>query len=436
VSMSATRRDSLRRSPHARALFETPEQSQRRSRQTSGFLLGLFFALWLLSLDQYLFIPAATVVSVLANPERKSTRGHDWALLWPMIAIAALAATLIPFTDYLGDSVRTLNVWLSGALLVWASYGRAWATGVLVRSLFAIWVASMGIYLTSVIAPPVTTALLSLKLASGPASSRIFWTPSQFFDLEVLRPIGFALYANELALFGLVITATYCWWFRPRASITVALVILSLTGLVLSTSRSLVLTTAVVLCFLLVAQVTAGSTVSTAVRLLTILGVLSLILLAFALNPYLIRDLTGQFDALAEARYGASADLRELSYVTGVQIFQQNWFAGVGGLPSLGHIQAGSHSLPISIAVRHGVLGLIALGAFILLAGSRAIRVILRSGWRRALVAATLLVALISCTAIQFDDDVLSFSGVVVATTLLGASLRDRESPTPANRND
>ena len=405
--------------------------------RVAAVLLVVFAVLWLVSLDQYVFIPLLAVVSYLRADGPPQLRGPA-PLVLALAGVVLLGLVAVVFSDYLSNAVRTANVWGSALLLLLAacSGGRR-STSIIVRTLLGVWLASMLVYAVGQLAPTVTDTLLDLKLSSGPASSRGFWDETSMFGVQVNRPVGFALYANELALFGLVIAGLYLWHERPTSRLWSAfLVLLAFTGVVLSTSRTLVLTVAAALLVLWAMRPHPRAANRWLARATATTSLISAVLLLLLAVPDLADVIRTDLDTVAGARVGASSSLRETAYSAGLDIARRNPWTGVGGLPSTGVIQAGSHNLPLSMLVRHGIPGLLLLLVVLVAVAVAAIRGLLRNEPYAGLVGMGLLVAVVSSLTIQFDDDILPFAGVVVATALLLEPSEEAEQPSPTGGAD
>ncbi|WP_290727323.1 O-antigen ligase family protein [Gordonia sp. UBA6683] len=301
------------------------------------------------------------------------------------------------------------------------------ARRVIARLLVWIWLGSLAIYCLAIASPSLANALLSLKISSGLSSSTSLYTPSLMFDLMIDRPIGFALYANELALFGIVSTALYLTVVPSKGTAaTRVLLLVVVIGLILSTSRSLVLTYAAVVAIVALTRARKSDNA----MLFGVVTRVSLVLAAgasiLALYPDIVGTVKSFLNSAAEARIGGSESLREHSYTGGQKIFLENIWTGVGGLPKDGFIQLGSHSLPLSIAVRHGVIGLIALGVIFGLAIWLALWAIyLQHDSSIARMGAAIFLCVIASATIQFDDDMLPLTATVLLITEL---IRRRKS--------
>lgn len=394
---------------------------------TAG-LLATFLVLWLVSFDQYLFVPILAIVSYLASghgPQAPALKAPV-VLTLALAGMAFLGLVAVGFTDYLSNASRTVDVYASTLLLVIAacSGGRR-STSLIVRVLLGIWILSLVVYAVGQFAPTLTNALLAAKTSTGPASSTGFWDETTMFGIQSTRPVGFALYANEFALFGLVVAPLYIWHERPRSRfLAAALILLSLVGVVLSTGRSLMLATAIALAILMAVRPSLHTrnprlslTMTTA--LLVAVGI-SVALVV----PDLGAVLRGELDTVSNARIGASQELRETAYQAGLELARDHFVSGVGGLPEIGGvIQAGSHDLLLSAIVRHGVPGLVLMVALLASVLVVALRALVQPTLSSGLVGMSLLVAFVVSVTIQFDDDVLTFATVVLATALMTAEL-------------
>ena len=382
----------------------------------------VFLVFWLASADQYLFFPTLAIW-LLNDGRRNLGRLKIPALIAvPISTMVLLSALSIYWTDYVGNAIRTLNVWGTALLFAVAilNGGRS-GRSVVIRVLLSIWLMSAAIYGMSKFAPALAGALLQLKITTNLSSSKSFSTPSQFFDLQIDRPIGFALYANELALFGVLIVALYLFHEASQSTILkLSLVFLAFGGLLLSTSRSIVLTYVLVVLFVGLLRLGLRGGVST-LRLLSTIAIITLLVLMLTLyNPDIVGDINRWLDELAGARYGGSARLRDESYSQGFNLFLDNLLGGVGGLPQIADIQVGSHSLPLSVLVRHGIPGGLALAVLLVTGAVLAVRAIFSPSTDSARLGTALIVAILCSVTIQFDDDMLPFLTFVSAATLLG----------------
>ncbi|MEP9390782.1 O-antigen ligase family protein [Gordonia sp. VNK1] len=276
------------------------------------------------------------------------------------------------------------------------------------------------------LAPSIVDTLLALKIRSGLSSSKQVYTPSLIFNFEIMRPIGFALYANELALLGLFSTGLFIANFPEMKRVTSRIILsVMLVGLILSTSRSILLTYIVVVGA--VATIRPRGSIGNKYGVLIRIGVvLATISICAILVPGLWSKTQSRLDELTAARVGGSADLRELSYTRGLQIFADNPFTGIGGLPHDGPIQIGSHSLPLSIAVRIGIIGLMALVFLLLVAMRLALWAVFANNASTARLGAVTIIGVISSITIQFDDDVLSIVGFMLVLAEIGRRTLER----------
>ncbi|HTB50467.1 MAG TPA: O-antigen ligase family protein, partial [Solirubrobacteraceae bacterium] len=290
----------------------------------------------------------------------------------------------------------------------------------LVRCLLGIWLLSIGIYLVSEVAPSISNLIESHRITITHNVAVGFSTQSTIFSHTVDRPIGFLLYANELALFGLLIVAVRLHELPVRRWLGAIYIGLALLFLLLSTSRTIILALVGVTVIFLFSRVRLAGSGRTLRAMSALTITLTLLFIALAANPNLLSGLSGDSNALLAARYGASYQLRDESYTVGLQIAQSNLWTGVGGLPQLGKIQAGSHSLPLSIWVEFGIPGLIVLATFLLILAFRGMYGLFSGPASLAWLGGALVVAVASCFTIQFDDDAFCLAGVVLASAAIG----------------
>lgn len=392
------------------------EPSPTTLRAYVGATLVAFLTLWMVSAEQYLFCPAVATAALLIGPLRQSI--YRFTLLEAASGVVVvLAAGAVLWSEYRGNAIRTADVWASAAILSIA-YRCASDSGrrYLVKSLLGVWILCVLAYVFSQAMPAVTDAL---EAARRPVTNTVavgFWTPSLIFDFEVNRPIGFLLYANELALFGLLIVAVRLKEYPASKLLAAAYISGSTYFLLLSTSRTLIGLFLLSCTAFAISRMLPRRLPRRVRGLYVVTAVASVALTAVVVTPILVPDLGAQQQELAEARYGASDELRELSYSTGLRLARENPLSGVGGLPQLGNIQAGSHSLPLSLWVRHGLPGLLLILTVLGVVGAAAVRALLAPSTADSWIGAMLFVALGSCLTIQFDDDIFSLVGVILAT--------------------
>ena len=419
--------------PSEEASSGGPASSARAALRPALVVFAAFLVLWATGLEQYLFVPVAALLTVVVSRTSPRALRVPGALGWACLMMAALGAAAMVWSPHWSDAARTLNVWLSG-LLVAAAHRSATARGrsALVVSFVLVWVASMAVYALAVAAPAVVEPLLAGKLVLGPATSTSFAELTYIYGLTVERPIGFLLYSNELAIFGVVAAALLLTTCRTSRPVQVAVAALAVLTLVLSTSRSLLLT-AVAAGGVLVLTRLPGRDATPRRRAVTTLAVLAAGAAALAVLPLVLgRDWLAR-TGLVGARVGSSEELRSQSYSEGWRLFTEHPWTGVGGLPSVGDIQAGSHNLLLSALVRHGLLGGACVAVVLLVGLVLAGRALISGRAGVALRGAVLLMVLVSSAAIQFDDDALTFAAIVVLwTSLLDPLTGSRPLPAAA----
>jgi hypothetical protein len=381
--------------------------------------LVVFLGLWMIGAEQYLFCPFLAIAASRIGP-KSSRRDLDAAQLASLV-IFVLSLDAIFWTSNLSDAIRSADVWFSAFLLAvvyrsCTSEGREY----LVRCLLGIWLLSIGIYLVSEVAPSISNLIESHRITITHNVAVGFSTQSTIFSHTVDRPIGFLLYANELALFGLLIVAVRLHELPVRRWLGAIYIGLALLFLLLSTSRTIILALVGVTVIFLFSRVRLAGSGRTLRAMSALTITLTLLFIALAANPNLLSGLSGDSNALLAARYGASYQLRDESYTVGLQIAQSNLWTGVGGLPQLGKIQAGSHSLPLSIWVEFGIPGLIVLATFLLILAFRGMYGLFSGPASLAWLGGALVVAVASCFTIQFDDDAFCLAGVVLASAAIG----------------
>jgi hypothetical protein len=403
--------------------------------------LVVFLGLWMVGAEQYIFCPLIAIAASQMGAKSGLRRLDAMEITAAVILVLSIDAML--WTSHISDAIRSADVWFS-ALLLSAVYRSCTSQGreYIIRCLLGVWLLSIGIYLVSEVAPSISTLIESHRVPITSHVSVGFSTQNTIFSHTVDRPIGFLLYANELTLFGLLIVAVRVHELPIRKWLGATYVGLSLLFLILSTSRTIILALLGVAVILLFSRVRlAGSSrVLRAMSALTI--TLTILFVALAAYPNLLSGLYSDRNALLTARYGASYQLRDESYTVGLKIAQANLWTGVGGLPELGEIQAGSHSLPLSIWVEFGIPGLIILTTFLLILAFRGMYGLFSGSASLAWLGGTLVIAVLSCFTIQFDDDAFCLAGVVLAAVVIGQRRREelarhadrRRKASPANK--
>lgn len=387
--------------------------------------LGLaFLALWALGLEQYLAVPLLALFVLVRHRERTRRIGRLAGILGAVAALGLVAAIAARSSSV---GIRTAAVWGGAALVVTAwGWGTVRGRRLLTGAMLAVWVGSAATYLLSTKVPGAAASLAAARRPiGGLATSPGFLSPTTFLNQDWQRPVGFLLYANELALFGLLIVpCAVLAGVVTRRSRAVALVTLTLVGTVLSSSRSIMVMTAAVLAIWLLTRIGARVLPGT-VRVVLVAAVAACGLLTLSITDpagHAFREATGTF---LSAREGSSNADREMSYTIGAELFRTHPLFGIGDLPSLGPINAGSHSLPLSVAVRFGYVGLLFLAALAVLALTRGLRALMGQHEARSWAGAVSLVAIGASASIQFDDDAFSFAAFALLLAVLGTSGED-----------
>ncbi len=385
---------------------------------------GMFLVTWVISLDQTVFFAALFLSIIYQNRLDIGKNRIPVSIGFPILWITVVAIGALFWSGYAGNAARTAVVWGTALLAVIAYYNAAEIYRRMVALLLlTIWLASLSIYILAVSAPGLAEALLKAKIYSGFSSSRQFYTPSYFFDFEILRPVGFALYANELALFAILSTALYTAQSSANSrSFNRIILAAMIAGLILSTSRSLVLTYLVVIAVIALVRPRSSDGRKFEDFIFRLTLVAALFAFVYVVRPAIFENTQAWLSELTGARLGGSAELRQLSFVKGQDLFLENIWTGVGGLPVDGYIQLGSHSLPLSFAVRHGLTGLLPLALMYTAALICAIWAIYQGSPRLVRLGSVTIVALVASVTIQFDDDILSLVAFVLVVTEIARS--------------